>query len=350
MKFSTRLLLLLPFLASACIDPLDLKPQTGEKLLVVDGMITNEMGPATIRLSNTAAYVAYSEPWNTAETGATLTLTDDQGQQEQLLETSPGVYKTSGQGLQGQAGRTYTLHITTKAGKTYRSQPQLLRPVSAIDSLYTQVRQQKILNSSGNEQQVYVVEVLVDAPDPAETKDFYMWQWEGVYRVNAQPWDHTIKVRGVRVPAPKDCCQICWVTEFTNSINVSDDRLVNGQLRRRHLVTQIPVNERTFEQKYRIEVKQLSLSEEAYRYWSMLRTQVSRVGNIQDPPPATLEGNISNVENPGEKVLGFFGASAVTKKAVFIKREELGMNPGEMIFPDDCRVLTNSTTTQPAYW
>ncbi|MGV3641810.1 MAG: DUF4249 domain-containing protein, partial [Adhaeribacter sp.] len=286
MKFLNRLLLCLPFLASACIEPLDLRPQPGDKLLVVDGLVTNEAGPYTVRLSRTAPYSAYSEPWNTAERGAVVTITDDQGQVEKLSETSPGIYQTSGQGLQGQVGRSYTLHISTKAGKTYQSQPQLLAPVSDIDSLYTEVRQQKILNSAGNEQLVHVVEVFVDTRDPAESENFYMWQWEGVYRVNAQPWNHTIKVRGQSVPAPKDCCQTCWVSEFTNSINVRDDRLGNGQLRRRHLVTQVPVNERTFEQKYRIEVKQLSLSQEAYRYWSVLRNQVSRVGNIQDPPPA----------------------------------------------------------------
>jgi len=46
----------------------------------------------------------------------------------------------------------------------------------------------------------------------------------------------------------------------------------------------------------------------------------------------------------------YFGASAVTKKSLFVRREKLGVNLGELVFPDDCRVLSNSTTEKPTYW
>ena len=350
MKIRFSLILALIASLSSCIDPLELKMQTGLPQLVVDGMITTEPGPYAVKLSRSEPYTAYSGGRSAAETGATVILSDDQGKRETLVETTPGVYKTRAGGLQGQIGHTYSLTIKTRGGKEYASQPELLASVPEIDTLYWEVRAEKILNTSGNEQVVYFLAVYVDSRDPAAARNYYMWQWEGIYRVNAQPWDHKIKVRGEWVPAPKDCCQTCWITDFTNSINVQDDRLINGNSHKRYLVTRVPINERTFESKYHLEVKQLSVSEAAYDYWSMVKTQVFNVGNIQDPPPAIIVGNIINVQDPKDKPLGFFGASAVVKKSIFVKREELGFNPGEMVFPDDCRVLTNSTTDKPTHW
>jgi hypothetical protein len=344
------LLVWLSLWLSGCIEPITLDIEKEPEHLVVDGEITNEPGPITIKLSLSAPYASYTGELRSLVRKATVIISDDKGQRETLVENKPGTYTTSGKGLQGQIGNTYTLTIKTREGKQYTSTPELLAPVPAITNLYTEVKEQKILNASGNEETVYNLAVYIDTPDPAETKNYYLWQWEGIYRVSTQPWDYKEKVRGVMVSKPKPCCQICWVTEITNQVNVQNDRFINGKELKRHLITQIPINERTFESKYYLEVKQASISEAGYDYWNMLKTQTANVGNIQDPPPAIITGNIINVNDPGEIALGYFGASAVTKKTIEIKREELGLTLGELIFPDDCRVLSRSTTEKPVFW
>ncbi|MGV3587963.1 MAG: DUF4249 domain-containing protein [Adhaeribacter sp.] len=349
-KFYSFLLVLIISQLVGCIDPLDLKTGRGTERLVVDGLITNEPGPYTVKLSMSEPYASYAGNASSFVRRATVIISDDKGNSETLTETKPGTYTTSGNNLQGQIGNTYILTVKTREGQEYTSAPELLAPVPDITDLYHEVQEQKILSASGNETSVYNVAVYVDTPDPAEQKNYYLWQWEGVHRVNTQPWNYCEKVRGKCIPMPKDCCETCWLTVFTNSINVKDDRLINGRQLKKHLVTQIPVTPRTFESKYYLEVKQLSVSEAAYDYWSMLKTQLSSVGNVQDPPPAAIVGNISNVNDPEDKPYGYFGASAVVKKSIFIRREELGVNPGELIFPDDCRVLMNSTTEKPAFW
>ncbi|WP_276499081.1 DUF4249 domain-containing protein [Pontibacter litorisediminis] len=336
-------------LVGSCIDPLDLEIDDEAEQLVVDGMITNEPGPYSVRLSRSKPYNSYADSWDAVETGATLILSDDQGNEETLIETAPGFYQTSEGGLQGQLGTTYTLSIRTKSGQSYTSAPETLRPVPPIDSLYFEVRPQQILNEADVEETVYVVDVLLDAKDPATEKNYYLWQWQSTFQVNTQPWDYTEKIRGVRVPRPKDCCEVCWVTSPTNSVNVQEDRLLNGGLLSRQVVTQIPVTEQAFGTKYHLEVKQLSLSEAAYDYWRILKAQIENGGGIQDPPPATIIGNITNTAT-GERALGFFGASAVTRRSLVIRREELGVNVGPYVFPDDCRVITNSTTERPVFW
>ncbi|AKD02211.1 hypothetical protein PKOR_02520 [Pontibacter korlensis] len=337
-------------LISSCIDPLDLNIGASAEQLVVDGVITNEPGPYTVLLSRSKPYDSFADSWSAAEPGATVVISDNQGNQETFTETAPGVYQTSAGGMQGQVGHTYTLSIQTRDGKQYTSSPETLLPVPQIDSLYFAVRPQQVLNEEDVEETIYMVDVLADAQDPAQEKNYYLWQWQGTFRVSTQPWDYSEKVRGIRVPMPKDCCEVCWVTNSTNRVNVQDDRLINGGKINRHVVTQIPVTEQAFGTKYHIEVRQTSISEAAYDYWRILKAQIENGGSIQDPPPATIVGNITNVNNPDERVLGFFGASAVVKGSLFINREDLGVRVGMYIFPDDCRVLTNSTTEQPDFW
>lgn len=337
-------------LFNSCVDPLDLKIDAQDRQLVVDGMITNEPGPYSVRLSRSKPYTSYTDSWSTVETGAQVVISDDKGNQETLQETKPGLYQTSPDGITGQIGNTYTLSIRTRSGENYTSAPETLMPVPTIDSLYFEVRPMQVLNENDVEETVHVVNVLVDTQDPALQQNYYMWQWQGTFRVSTQPWDYTEKIGGKRVAMPKDCCETCWVTALTNSVNVKDDRLQNGGNLKRYRVTQIPVTEQRFGFKYHILVKQLSISEAAFDYWRILKAQIEAGGSIQDPPPAIVIGNITNTSNPDQQALGFFGASAVTSKAIFISRDELGVRVGEYIMPDDCRVLSNSTTEQPVFW
>ncbi len=223
------LLLFIFSVLSGCIDPLNLKTEKGAERLVVDGIITNEPGPVTIKLTMSEPYGSYVGNYASIVRSARVIILDDKGHKETLTETKPGIYTTTGNDLQGQVGNTYTLTIKTKEGKEYTSTPEFLAPVPEITNLYTEVREQKILNSSGNEETAYGVAVFVDAQDPLEQKNYYMWQWKGVYQVSTQPQDFKEKVRGIWVPKPKACCAVCWLTEFTNSINVKDDRLINGR-------------------------------------------------------------------------------------------------------------------------
>jgi len=108
---------------------------------------------------------------------------------------------------------------------------------------------------------------------------------------------------------------------------------------------------RHFRGKYHVEVKQLSLSEEAFRYWSSIETQVSSTGSIFDPPPVAIPGNITNCTHPDDIAFGFFGASSISTKSIFIPESEAPCPPDDVIdWPDDCRTLSNSTPFIPAFW
>ena len=99
-------LLLFPLLVLSCVtefqpDTVSLPPS-----LVVEGQITDQPGPYTVKLTRTADY-SY-KAINLLETGAVVSIEDDQGNRETLREQAPGgVYQTRDAGIQGVAGRSY---------------------------------------------------------------------------------------------------------------------------------------------------------------------------------------------------------------------------------------------------
>lgn len=60
-------------------------------------------------------------------------------------------------------------------------------------------------------------------------------------------------------------------------------------------------------------VRQYSLTQAAYQYWTLFEQQCTRSGTIFDPQPASIEGNVRAVDDTTKLALGFFGASGVSQ-------------------------------------
>ncbi len=60
-----------------------------------------------------------------------------------------------------------------------------------------------------------------------------------------------------------------------------------------------------------VEIRQTSLTADAYRYYSLFQQQTQNTGGLADTPPSALAGNVHNVANKREVVVGFFTASVI---------------------------------------
>ena len=78
--------------------------------------------------------------------------------------------------------------------------------------------------------------------------------------------------------------------------------------------------------KYRIKVRQFGLSDEAYFYHNQLKEITSQTGSIFDKQPFSLFGNIRNVEDPSEMVMGYFIVSGVSTRTITIISSDLPRN------------------------
>ena len=101
-------ILLLAFALTGCQDVIDLDLDNTAPQIVIEGNLTDQVGNHRVSISKT---VPFDEP-NTfpAVSGALVTIADDTGLLDTLLETAPGIYETQ-QLRQGVYGRTYTLRV-----------------------------------------------------------------------------------------------------------------------------------------------------------------------------------------------------------------------------------------------
>ena len=348
-NISVILIFFLAFIAS-CIDPLDVNIDREVNILVVEGAITTQPGPHYIRLTISAKYGSIFDGFVRPIQKAKVIIRDSDGDNFKLIEVEggSGVYATASDFLPV-VGKSYTLLITTASGLEYTSLPEKINKAAEISELNAEFSKIPLVNGTFQTG----LDVYASFQDDPEDKDFYMWKSNGTYQTITFPENYLARDPNggpAVIPAPKDCCKDCWVNELGDrSIRLLKDDNVNGNVIS-DLAAYVEDDGIRFADKYLIRIEQHSLTREAFQFFSLLRDQISINGDIFDPPPATLRGNMINLTNPDENVIGYFRASDVSIDSLFLTKEMLlEPKPLEQI-DDDCRTYNGGTSLKPDYW
>ena len=140
------LLFFVSILISSCIDRIDITiPKSTTSQLVVEGVITDEPGPYTVKLSLASpadGFLKFTKP----VTATQVTLFDNAGNAEVMNEIETGTFQTKPNGMRGVIGREYFIRVETRDGKTYESLPDRMNPVGSVDSLYYEFESFEPLN------------------------------------------------------------------------------------------------------------------------------------------------------------------------------------------------------------
>jgi len=65
------------------------------------------------------------------------------------------------------------------------------------------------------------------------------------------------------------------------------------------------------------------MSEQEFLFWKTIKESTENIGSLFDRQPQSRLGNIQNLNDPTEAVLGYFSASGLSSKRIFIDRSEL---------------------------
>jgi hypothetical protein len=339
-------------LLCSCIDPYILDLPQGERLLTVDGYITTDPGPHIIRLTRTDTYGSVFEGLIRPVSQATVAIRDSEGFVVFLEELEErGAYATPAN-FRAIVGKAYSLQIDVPGGQSYSSLPEKVLPVPQIDSLsYRSIQlatENRLSDRSG-------VQVFAHFKDPVDQQNNYYWRTKpGVFVLVANPELHTFPPdhpTNPRGPNPKDCCAICFMVDnpIAQRFTITSDEDFNG-LTNRLPVTFIEDDGLRFKRMYRAEIQQMRVSPGAFRFLRLIEQQLSITGSVFDQPPANIRGNIINLNNPDETVLGYFIAAAVNTKQVYIDREKLQFVQTPKIIPNDCQTVRGATLARPADW
>ena len=93
-----------------------------------------------------------------------------------------------------------------------------------------------------------------------------------------------------------------------------DDKFVNGADSLPHHMPEL-----RFSRGDQIKLELHSLSKESYDFLRLLKSQTTSLGSSTGTSPAILRGNLANIEDEEEVILGYFGASAVSADSILIE-------------------------------
>ena len=317
--FGLVLLSMLPF---GCIEEVEIPIAKGQELLVVDGRITNECGPHVIHITRSARYGDVFTGTIRAEQRAQVIIRDSRGGRTALAETIPGYYETPAD-FQGVVGETYILQITTRSGKTYASLPETILPPVPMDSLIarfvTSPSDNPLVNQSG-------IELYASFEDPLDERNLYLWEVNGIYER-----------------------QSCFIEDKPNASFLLANDADFGSPTQISKVAYIGDDGKRFTKIYYAEVAQYAVSPEAFTHFDLLSQITSIDGDLFDAPPAGLNSNIINLDDPNEPTIGYFGAFGVSHRSIFLRRSFLEEPQPVITFIGGCANLRN-TTGRPAFW
>ena len=167
----------------------------------------------------------------------------------------------------------------------------------------------------------YELDILLSTHDPLQKTECYLWrydeEWEYTARIPvSERWDPNR--RDVFPNTPTDNVYYCWDKSPYASLIFEDVRaLRDGILKDKVIITHKSGGTR-FSVLYSILVKQYAIPYEAYKYYENLEKNATSTGGLFAPQPTDLKGNIVNLTNPDESVIGYALIAKETSKRLYI--------------------------------
>lgn len=351
---------LVGLLPLACVDPEDLTLNATVDIIVVDGTVTNLAEPQVILLNYSRADRLTGRFGSLPITKAQVDVVMDSSLVIPAHETIDGHYQLPAD-FKGQIGHAYQLRLTLRDGSQYASGQQVMPSITHIDQIHAQFN----LKSLSPPLRGYYTaghDVFIELQDPAQQRNYYRWDWVdyepqswcrscyqgfysvynvignelGNYRSGPDVYEEcytpsNIDPGSVIYSATFDypCRTQCWEMVHSYTIALFDDRYANGGLLPNFKVAAIPFYQHG---PCLAQVRQSSLTPDAYQYYKLFQAQTQNTGGLADTPPTAPIGNVHNVANPKEVVVGYFTASGVSTKSLYIDRKDyqgvpLGYDP-----------------------
>ncbi|QMU31092.1 DUF4249 domain-containing protein [Adhaeribacter radiodurans] len=255
MKNITLFLSLFMLALTGCEQVIDYELDEDTEKIVIEGLVTNQLGPYTVRVSKTLGYLQNGQ--TPGISNAEVTISDDKGNSEVLQAKENGIYQTKD--LIGTIGNIYFLKVKVN-GQEYTSQ-SYLKPVTTLDSVTYKFKEKNAETDEGYYATIYFQE-------PKGKGDYYRFN--------------------------------IWVNEEQeDDIVAIDDEVYDGNYGD-------PEIDIALQKGDKLRVEMLSLDRPGYDFLRVLGTMQYYTGGPFDAPPANAPSNISN------GAIGYFGASAAT--------------------------------------
>ncbi len=293
-------------LFTQCIERIEVDTSTEPERIAIDGFITNESKIHEVRIMRT---VKFSNELNKPVTDAIVQIESSDDQVIDLEEYEPGFYKTS-RCFKAEKGVSYKVVVRFE-GKVIESIEQILPDYVPVTGVKFRAETRKIFREIDNEvveEPGIVVSTYLNQTE--NNPDHYFWQLVPTYIWDAQR-------------AQSDLVRRCWIRNPSRFQNVLVHKERNGGYDKDLVFIQAT---RDMEIKYGLEIIQYNINEDAFHFWERIKKQKENVGSIFDSPPSSIQGNLYNIDNQKDIVLGYFGVYNKSVQRIFVSLDELPYN------------------------
>lgn len=373
-------LLLVFLLFTGCIEPFVPRIESGaEDVFVVSGEVTDQPGYQYVDISRASSL---KELLYVPVSGCLVNIEDDKGNTFNLEEIEAGKYRVWMNEENLGSGISYRVRVTTPSGDEILSDFDRMSACAAIDSVHYERKEMIAPNTGKN---LNGLQFYVDFHGTDSDSRYYRWTADETWEYHA-PLPMTYYYDGTthKIWPPDYTYSKCWSTLPAKSIfTLTTSNLVSNSFKMLPLHYVDNTTNRLLI-RYSVLITQHALSDAAYVFWEQLRINNEKQGNLYEKQPLSIKGNLHNTTHPGIMVLGFFGASSVSRKRIFVdgitdmditdgsfcSPEELGMGGWKNIMPweypvyfvyinfqlytlqktcTDCRAL-GGTINKPDFW
>lgn len=346
--FSILVFALFLVLTISCVDRLDFMGETNAGQLIIYGTFTDLDERQVVHVSRTSESGLAPK----GVPNARVTLVSQSGGRSPYFSLGNGEYELNG--VRAVAGNRYALEVVVDE-KVYQSTFEKVPELVAEDKLSFSFDTEPFRTEDPeNVFKVFSETTLPDTRDPI----YLRWTIEETY-LWPLAW---LKGTGIPPPQPPPCF-ISDVIE-PNRINLFDGS--GTSTRNSNLLLGRRSVDNSFQYPFFVTVKQWSINRDAYAYWEKIKIVINNQGSLFDIPPAPVFGNISNVKDSEEIVLGYFEVAKTKTTRIFTTNADVPfflLDPCQYIpsksddsYIPECKSCAaraqgrSWTTKAPAWW
>jgi hypothetical protein len=323
-----------------CVEPFTPEIKESQNALVVEGFLTDQPGIQSIGIYRASPF---SNPMLIPDNNCEVRVADKAGNIYQFYTYGDGVYRNWMTELQLVAGTAYKLIVNTIDGNQYESDYQTIpSPSPSIDSLYFEI---ETVGTSDPEQPLQGIQFYIDIDAGEGQPRNYMWELVETFEYHSdRPATHYYDGVIHGMPDPY-LYYYCWYTGRIKNIFTATTKYSDRNRIMRYPLYYVSNQTDRLKIKYSLLVKQYCLGDDAFNYWDQMRKQQQEGGGLYETQPSQLKGNVYNVNDPSETVLGYFSVSSSLEERIFADVHR------EIFFPaEDCElIIINSLDQMPVY-
>jgi len=282
---------------------------TNSNYLVVEGLINTGTDSTIFKLSRTVRINAKTTTQN--ETHAVVTVESDANAIYPLKEIKPGTYASPALGLSNTAKYRLRIIANTNTHTTYLSD-------------FVPVKNSPLIDSLGYTIQPDGLQIYTNAHDASNNTRYYRWEYSETWNYTAL-YDPGFIVVNYHIlqRTRAQSTYTCWQNVNSSDITLASSAKLTQDVMYQAHITLVPATSVKLSVKYSILVKQYALTEDAFNFWQLLKRNTEQLGSIFDAQPSSTTGNIHNIADYSEPVLGYISAGSVQQKRIFVDNKVL---------------------------